>query len=101
MKRSICLVVVFLLAQFFSAFFMTFCVNIPHLLNKGELDLNALVNSPTALAFSMILSAVLSVGTMWIFNGWMAEAFVISVWQRLFMPEVCFLWCRPFLLSMS
>lgn len=68
MKRSICLVVVFLLAQFFSAFFMTFSVNIPHLLNKGELDLNALVNSPTALAFSMILSAVLSVGTMWIFK---------------------------------
>lgn len=68
MKRSICLVVLFLLAQFFSAFFITICVNIPHLLGKGKLDLNALVSSPTALAFSMILSAALMVGAMWIFK---------------------------------
>lgn len=68
MKRSICLIISFLLAQFFSAFFVTFSVNIPRLLNKGQLDLNVLMTHPTALAFSMILSAVLVVGVMWIFK---------------------------------
>lgn len=68
MKRSICLVVIFLATQFLMAFLVTFMVNVPSLLRYGELNVSTLAENPTALSISMILTAVVVVSVITALN---------------------------------
>ena len=46
MKRTVCLVVIFLLAQVLSSLAVLFFFNLSDLLHEGRLDVNALAASP-------------------------------------------------------
>lgn len=56
MRRTICLVLIFLLAQLLSSMVVMFFFNLPNLLHEGTLDVNVLASSPTALGISLWLN---------------------------------------------
>mgnify|MGYP003377058009 CR=1 FL=1 len=58
MKRTICLVIIFLLAQVLSSLVVLFFFNLSDLLHEGRLDVNALAASPSALGISLLLNGV-------------------------------------------
>ena len=55
MKRTVCLVIIFLLAQVLSSLVVLF-FNLSDLLHEGRLDVNALATSPSALGISLLLN---------------------------------------------
>ncbi|MCD8317435.1 MAG: CPBP family intramembrane metalloprotease [Paraprevotella sp.] len=59
MKRTICLIFIFLLAQLLSSMVVMFFFNLPTLLHKGQLDVNALAGSPSAVGLSLLLNGAL------------------------------------------
>ena len=61
MKRTVCLVVIFLLAQVLSSMVVLFFSNLSGLLHEGRLDVNALASSPSALGLSLLLNG----GVVW------------------------------------
>ncbi len=58
MKRTVCLVLIFLLAQLLSSLAVLFFFNLPALLQDGHLEMGVLAESPTAISVSLILNAV-------------------------------------------
>lgn len=66
MKRSICLIIIFLAAQFMCALLMTFLLNLPRLLNDGILEIEAFSNNTSALGLSMILSGIIVITAMYL-----------------------------------
>ena len=56
MKRTVCLVIIFLLAQVLSSLVVLFFFNLSDLLHEGRLDVNALATSPSALGISLLLN---------------------------------------------
>lgn len=80
MKRSFCLVVIFLATQFLMAFLVTFMVNLPSLLRNGELNVSTLAENPTALSISMILTAVVVVAVVTALNWTERKGFK---WRRI------------------
>lgn len=54
MKRTVCLVIIFLLAQVLSSLVVLFFFNLSDLLHEGRLDVNALATSPSALGISLL-----------------------------------------------
>lgn len=58
MKRTVCLVIIFLLAQFLSSLAVLFFFNLSNLVHEGRLDVNALETSPSALGISLLLNGV-------------------------------------------
>lgn len=68
MKRSFCLVVIFLATQFLMAFLVTFVVNLPSLWRDGELNVSTLADNPSALGISMILTSIVVVAVMTALN---------------------------------
>ena len=63
MKRSFCLVVIFLATQFLMAFLVTFVVNLPSLWRDGELNVSTLADNPSALGISMqVMYVILGIG---------------------------------------
>ena len=49
MKRTVCLVIIFLLAQVLSSLVVLFFFNLSDLLHEGRLDVNALASSPSVI----------------------------------------------------
>lgn len=68
MKRTICLIALFLLVQFVSAFLSIFCFNLPNLWREGTLDVNVLFENPSAMGASLILTGVILTMVMWMLN---------------------------------
>ena len=58
MRRTVCLVCIFLAAQLLASMVVMFFFNLPGLLRDGKLDLDV-VASPEALGLSLVLSAAL------------------------------------------
>ena len=56
MKRTVCLVIIFLLARVLSSLVVLFFFNLSDLLHEGRLDVNALATSPSALGISLLLN---------------------------------------------
>ena len=64
MKRTVCLVIIFLLAQVLSSLVVLFFFNLSDLLHEGRLDVNALATSPSALGISLLLNGIRRRGFM-------------------------------------
>ena len=56
MKRTICLILIFLLSQALSSLVAIFFFNLPNLLQEGRLDMNILATSPSALGISLLIN---------------------------------------------
>ncbi len=69
MKRTVCLVIIFLSTQFLSSLAVLFCFNLSDLLHEGRLDVNALAASPSALGLSLLLSGAVVWAVMTLL-GW-------------------------------
>lgn len=64
MKRTVCLIVLFLLSQLLSSIVILFALNLPALLSEGRMDVNLLVSSPSAVGATLMLSSLLVCGVM-------------------------------------
>ena len=59
MKRTICLVLIFLLSQLLSSMVALFFFNLPNLFQASRLDVNMLADSPSAVGVSLLLNGAL------------------------------------------
>lgn len=59
MKRTVCLVLIFLLSQLLSSMVALFFFNLPNLLQASRLDVNVLAVSSTAVSVSLFLTGAL------------------------------------------
>ena len=64
MRRTICLVLIFLLAQLLSSLAVLFFFNLPGLLQDGCLEMGVLAESPVAISVSLMLNAAIVWGVM-------------------------------------
>ena len=59
MKRTICLVLIFLVAQLLSSLVVLFFFNLPGLLQEGCLEMDVLATSPAAVSIALWLNAIM------------------------------------------
>ncbi len=67
MKRSVCLLMIFIAAQLLSSLVMLFAFNIGNLFEAGNLDVNILAGNPTAQGLSLVLTLFV----IWMVMEWL------------------------------